>query len=177
MSSGAISRAMGCVRSAISISVSSSKIARTAGVARAFLSEGLTQNLPIKFFYSGAMFRYERPQKGRQRQFHQIGVELLGAANSWADIECIAMADAILKKLEVRSLSKLEINSIGDAESRFLFLTVYAVRMSALALAGLLEEALTDLSGTIEFGDLAVCEDGADGRLLPTAIFARWRNA
>jgi len=63
-----------------------------------------------------------------------------------------------------------------DADSRFLFLTVYAVRMSALALAGLLEEALSDLPGTIEFGDLAVREEGAGARLLPTAIFARWRN-
>jgi histidyl-tRNA synthetase len=90
----------------------------TAGIARAFLSNGLTQNLPIKFFYHGAMFRYERPQKGRQRQFHQLGVELLGASNSWADVECIALADAILKKLDVRKLSKLEINSIGDQDSR-----------------------------------------------------------
>ena len=63
-----------------------------------------------------------------------------------------------------------------DAESRFLFLTVYAVRMSSLAIAGLLAEALADLPGTIEHGDLAVREDGPDCRLLPTAIFARWRN-
>ncbi len=63
-----------------------------------------------------------------------------------------------------------------DADSRFLFLTVYAVRMSALAIAGLLSEALAHLPGTIEFGDLAVREEGPDGRLLPTAIFARWRN-
>ena len=63
-----------------------------------------------------------------------------------------------------------------DAESRFLFLTVYAVRMSALALAGLLEEAFADLDGTIEFGDLAVREATPEGRLLPTAIFARWRG-
>jgi len=63
-----------------------------------------------------------------------------------------------------------------DADSRFLFLTVYAVRMSSLAIAGLLAEALADLPGTIEHGDLAVREEGQDGRLLPTAIFARWRN-
>ena len=63
-----------------------------------------------------------------------------------------------------------------DAESRFLFLTVYAVRMSALALAGLLGELFADLPGTIECGDLAVREEGAGGRLLPTAIFARWRR-
>ena len=63
-----------------------------------------------------------------------------------------------------------------DAESRFLFLTVYAVRMSGLALAGMLAEAFADLPGTIEFGDLAVREQGEGARLLPTAIFARWRN-
>jgi 23S rRNA (cytosine1962-C5)-methyltransferase len=63
-----------------------------------------------------------------------------------------------------------------DGDSRFLFLTVYAVRMSALALAGLLAEALAELPGRIEFGELAVCEAGEGGRLLPTAIFARWSN-
>ena len=61
-----------------------------------------------------------------------------------------------------------------DGDSRFLFLTVYAVRMSSLALAGLLDEALARLPGTIEHGDLAVREEGEGGRLLPTAIFARW---
>jgi 23S rRNA (cytosine1962-C5)-methyltransferase len=63
-----------------------------------------------------------------------------------------------------------------DADSRFLFLTVYAVRMSSLAIAGLLEEALRDLPGVVEHGDLAVREEGDGGRLLPTAIFARWSN-
>lgn len=63
-----------------------------------------------------------------------------------------------------------------DGESRFLFLTVYAVRMSSLALAGLLAEHFSDLPGTIEHGDLAVREEGEGGRLLPTAIFARWSN-
>lgn len=63
-----------------------------------------------------------------------------------------------------------------DSESRFLFLTVYAVRMSSLAIAGLLAEALGHLPGRIEHGDLAIREDGENGRLLPTAIFARWRN-
>ena len=63
-----------------------------------------------------------------------------------------------------------------DRDSRFLFLTVYAVRMSSLALAGLLDEIFADLPGRIEYGDLAVAEAGAGGRLLPTAIFARWSN-
>ena len=63
-----------------------------------------------------------------------------------------------------------------DAESRFLFLTVYAVRMSSLAIAGMLEEALQNLPGTIEHGELCVQETGESARLLPTAIFARWSN-
>ena len=63
-----------------------------------------------------------------------------------------------------------------DADSRFLFLTVYAVRMSSLALGGLLAELFANLPGTIEHGDLAVREEGEGGRLLPTAIFARWSN-
>ncbi|KUO57516.1 MAG: SAM-dependent methyltransferase [Sphingomonadales bacterium BRH_c42] len=63
-----------------------------------------------------------------------------------------------------------------DADSRFLFLTVYAVRMSSLALAGLLDELLCDLPGVVEHGELAVSEGGEGSRLLPTAIFARWRN-
>ncbi len=63
-----------------------------------------------------------------------------------------------------------------DADSKFLFLTVYAVRMSSLALAGLMHELFADLPGTIEHGDLAVQEESPDGRLLPTAIFARWSN-
>jgi len=63
-----------------------------------------------------------------------------------------------------------------DGESRYLFLTVYAVRMSSLALAGLLTDVFAELPGAIEHGDLAVREEGEDGRLLPTAIFARWSN-
>ncbi|MGZ3196545.1 MAG: class I SAM-dependent methyltransferase [Croceibacterium sp.] len=63
-----------------------------------------------------------------------------------------------------------------DAQSRFLFLTVYAVRMSSLALAGLLADHFADLPGSIEHGDLAVREEGESARLLPTAIFARWSN-
>lgn len=64
-----------------------------------------------------------------------------------------------------------------DRDSKFLFLTVYAVRMSSLALAGLVNELFADMPGTIEHGDLAVQETGESGRLLPTAIFARWGNS
>ncbi len=90
----------------------------TAGVARAFISNGLAQNLPLKFFYKGPMFRYERPQKGRQRQFHQVGVELLGVENVLADIEVIAMGAHVLEKLGLNGKYKLELNTLGDTESR-----------------------------------------------------------
>ena len=90
----------------------------TAGVARAVVSNGLAQDLPLKFFYAGPMFRYERPQKGRMRQFHQIGIELLGVAQPAADIEVIACGAAILRELGVLDRTLLEINTLGDAESR-----------------------------------------------------------
>ncbi|MGZ3723565.1 MAG: histidine--tRNA ligase [Bdellovibrionales bacterium] len=90
----------------------------TAPIARAFISEGLSQRTPLKLFYQGPMFRYERPQKGRQRQFHQFGAELLGVASPYADVECLTLAHEILRGLDVLSTSRLEINSIGDDESR-----------------------------------------------------------
>jgi len=90
----------------------------TAGVARAFISGGLAQQTPLKFFYRGPMFRYERPQKGRQRQFHQIGAELLGVATPQADIEVIALGAHILKELKLTGNVRLELNSLGDTESR-----------------------------------------------------------
>ena len=90
----------------------------TAGVARAFISNGLAQHVPLKVFYSGPMFRHERPQKGRQRQFHQIGVELIGVDSPQADIEVIALGHHILKELGLSGDVKLEINSLGDSASR-----------------------------------------------------------
>lgn len=90
----------------------------TAGVVRAFISNGLKQNLPIKFYYSGPMFRYERPQKGRQRQFTQFGVELLGVETPQADIEVISMAYEFLERLGLNGAVTVEINSLGDSESR-----------------------------------------------------------
>ena len=90
----------------------------TAGVVRAVLSNGLTQSTPLKFFYSGPMFRYERPQKGRFRQFHQIGVELLGVAQPQADVEVIALGHRILQALGIGNRVTLDINTLGDPESR-----------------------------------------------------------
>ncbi|MBI3452357.1 MAG: histidine--tRNA ligase [Rhodospirillales bacterium] len=90
----------------------------TAGVARAVISGGLAQHAPLKFFYAGPMFRYERPQKGRYRQFHQIGVELIGVAEPLADIETIAAGARILDALGVLGRTTLEINTLGDGDSR-----------------------------------------------------------
>lgn len=91
----------------------------TAGVCRALVSNGLTQgNLPRKVFYAGPMFRYERPQKGRFRQFHQIGAEILGAAEPLADAEVIAMGWQIIQQLGIDDGVVLEINTLGDSSSR-----------------------------------------------------------
>ena len=90
----------------------------TAGVARAFINAGMSQDIPVKLSYYGPMFRYERPQKGRYRQFFQMGVELLGAQKAQADIECIACARQMLSEIGLLPRVKLQINSIGDGESR-----------------------------------------------------------
>jgi len=90
----------------------------TAGVCRALITNGLTQTLPQKVFYTGPMFRYERPQKGRYRQFHQIGVELLGPATPLADAEVIAAGWQILQELGIAETVELQVNTLGDAASR-----------------------------------------------------------
>jgi histidyl-tRNA synthetase len=90
----------------------------TAGICRALVTAGLTQSLPQKVFYAGPMFRYERPQKGRYRQFHQIGAELIGPAEPLADAEVIALGWDILNALGIADGVTLELNTLGDAESR-----------------------------------------------------------
>ena len=90
----------------------------TAGVARAFISNGLAQSLPLKLFYRGPMVRHERPQKGRLRQFHQVGVELLGVEAPLADVEVIALAWRVLSELGLAGKVRLELNTLGDAASR-----------------------------------------------------------
>ena len=90
----------------------------TAGVCRALITNGLTQTLPQKVFYAGPMFRYERPQKGRYRQFHQIGMELLGTASPVGDAEVICAGWHILNELGVASDVVLNINTLGDTQSR-----------------------------------------------------------
>lgn len=114
----------------------------TAGIARAFISEGLSQLAPLKLFYQGPMFRYERPQRGRYRQFYQIGVEVLGVEKPQADIEVLDLAYQILSSLHLKGSIVLHLNTIGDAESRAAYrerLVAYLnTRKSALSKESLL---------------------------------------
>ncbi|UTW55745.1 histidine--tRNA ligase [Kordiimonas sp. SCSIO 12610] len=90
----------------------------TAGVCRAFISNGMQQNLPCRLMSYGPAFRYERPQKGRYRQFHQVNAELLGQDSPEADIDMIAMAWRLLKELGLGDKVVLHLNTLGDKESR-----------------------------------------------------------
>lgn len=90
----------------------------TASICRSFISNGMMQNLPCRFMSWGPAFRYERPQKGRYRQFHQIDAELLGPAEPEADVDMIAMAYRLLKTLGFADQITLHLNTLGDAESR-----------------------------------------------------------
>ena len=90
----------------------------TAGIVRALISGGLQQELPLKFFYHGPMFRHERPQKGRLRQFHQIGVELLGVGQPLGDVEVISLGVQVLDALGVLGATTLHLNTLGDGPSR-----------------------------------------------------------
>ncbi len=89
----------------------------TAGIARAFLTNGWQQYAPLKVATHGPLFRYERPQKGRYRQFHQIDAEVIGAGEPQADVELLAMADQLLKELGINDVT-LHLNTLGDGESR-----------------------------------------------------------
>jgi histidyl-tRNA synthetase len=89
----------------------------TAGIARAYLTNGWQQHAPLKVATHGPLFRYERPQKGRYRQFHQIDAEIIGAAEPQADVELLAMADQIIRELGIEDVT-LHLNTLGDAESR-----------------------------------------------------------
>ena len=90
----------------------------TAGICRAFLTDGWQQYAPLKVATHGPLFRYERPQKGRYRQFHQLDAEILGAGEPQADVELLAMADQLLNELGIADGVSLHLNTLGDADSR-----------------------------------------------------------
>ncbi|HKO08612.1 MAG TPA: histidine--tRNA ligase [Alphaproteobacteria bacterium] len=146
----------------------------TAGIMRALISGGLAQHLPLKFFCAGPMFRYERPQKGRYRQFHQIDIELLGVPDPLGDVEVIAAGAHILEALGVLDKTTLELNTLGDAESRAAY---------RAALTGYLGKHLDKLSADsrarLERNPLRVLDskDEADKRIIADApIFFDYLN-
>ncbi len=138
----------------------------TAGVARAFVSEGLAQNLPLKLYYYGPMFRYERPQKGRYRQFHQIGVECLGYENPQADVECLSLAWDLLTKLNLNQNCHLEINTLGDKQSREKYREALVTYLS-----GFKNELSADSQMRLEKNPLRILDskDPADKKILEGA--------
>ena len=90
----------------------------TAGLCRAYLTEGWQQHAPLKLATSGPVFRYERPQKGRFRQFHQIDAEVIGAGEPQADVELLTLADQLLHELGIAEGVTLQLNTLGDSETR-----------------------------------------------------------
>jgi histidyl-tRNA synthetase len=138
----------------------------TAGICRALVSNGLTQALPQRVFSTGPMFRYERPQKGRYRQFHQIDVEILGAPEPLADAEVIACGWHVLQALGIAADVTLELNTLGDRASReayraalVAYFTAHRDRLSADSLARLERNPLRILDS----------KDEADRRIIADA--------
>jgi histidyl-tRNA synthetase len=90
----------------------------TAGIARAYISEGWQQHAPLKLATHGPAFRYERPQKGRFRQFHQLDAEVIGAGEAAADVEILCLGDQLLRELGIADGVTLELNTLGDPDTR-----------------------------------------------------------
>ena len=90
----------------------------TAGICRAYLTEGWQQFAPIKLAVAGPVFRYEQPQEGRYRQFHQLDAEIIGAAEPAADVDLLVFADQLLRELGISDGVTLQLNTLGDAETR-----------------------------------------------------------
>jgi len=116
----------------------------TAGIARAYLTEGWQQFAPLKITTSGPVFRYERPQKGRFRQFHQIDAEVIGAAEPAADVELLVLADQLLRELGIAEGVTLQLNTLGDAATREAWRTALVAHFEAHR-GELSEDSLTRL--------------------------------
>lgn len=137
----------------------------TAGIARAYMSNGLQQHAPLKVYADGPMFRYERPQKGRYRQFHQIDAEVIGAAEPEADIELISMAQLLLEELGIGRTVTLHINTLADPESRAAYrealkghFAAHAENLSADSQTRLVKNPLRILDSK-DPGDRKICEN------------------
>ena len=136
----------------------------TAGIARAYLTNGWQQHAPMKVTTHGPLFRYERPQKGRYRQFHQIDAEIIGAAEPQADVELLVMADQLLHKLGINDGVTLELNTLGDVASRdawraalIAYFNDHKDALSKDSLARLEKNPLRILDSKDE-GDRIICE-------------------
>jgi histidyl-tRNA synthetase len=116
----------------------------TAGIARAYITEGWQQYAPLKVATHGPLFRYERPQKGRYRQFHQLDAEIIGAAEPLADAELLIFGDQLLKELGIDHGVTLTLNTLGDAESRDAWRAALVAHFDAHR-ASLSEESLARL--------------------------------
>ena len=116
----------------------------TAGIARAYLTEGWRQYAPLKLATSGPVFRYERPQKGRFRQFHQVDAEVIGAPEPAADVELLVLADQLLSELGIEGVT-LQLNTLGDAETRDAWRAALVAHFQARR-AELSEESLARLA-------------------------------
>ena len=103
----------------------------TAGIARAYITEGWQQYAPLKLATSGPVFRYERPQKGRFRQFHQVDAEIIGPAEPAADVELLVLADQLLKELGITEGVTLQLNTLGDAATRDAWRTALVAHFEA----------------------------------------------
>jgi histidyl-tRNA synthetase len=136
----------------------------TAGIARAYLTNGWQQHAPMKVTTHGPLFRYERPQKGRYRQFHQIDAEIIGAAEPQADVELLVMADQLLHELGINDGVTLELNTLGDVASRdawraalIAYFNDHKDALSKDSLARLEKNPLRILDSKDE-GDRAICQ-------------------
>jgi histidyl-tRNA synthetase len=137
----------------------------TAGICRAYLSEGWQQYAPLKVATHGAAFRYERPQKGRYRQFHQLDAEIIGAAEPQADVEILALGSQLLNELGIGGVT-LKLNTLGDAESRDAWRTALIEHFSAHR-----SELSEDSRERLEKNPLRILDskDPRDGRFVDTA--------
>ncbi|MDF7674908.1 histidine--tRNA ligase [Acetobacteraceae bacterium ESL0709] len=146
----------------------------TAAICRALVSNALTQSLPQKVFYHGPMFRYERPQKGRFRQFHQIGAEFIGSDGPLRDAETIVMAQDFLSSLGLSGNVTLELNTLGDLESR------HAWREALISYFRQHKDALSEESQTrLELNPLRILDSKSekDKKFLSEApLYAEYLN-
>lgn len=138
----------------------------TAGIVRAFISNGeLQQILPQKFFSYGPIFRYDRPQKGRQRQFNQINFEVLGEENLFLDVEAMLLSCAILKDLGVIDKTELQLNSLGCAKTKIdyeaalsQYFAKFEDKLSVDSKIRLQKNPLRILDSK-DMGDIEICEN------------------